>query len=177
MIDRLENIQKIAAALAVCAILTVMNVYGLGLWFEIEGRSYIHQPDDPDAEKQGPYRFEYTYHTTEVNYYDEGGDEKQTVVRIDEASNYALNGVMQNIRLATFALAIASAYLAYMIYGITGISDRQKLSEILRQLQFGAGASLLLGIVILGLVSQSLPQAILDDDSSLVSDESYIGCV
>jgi len=177
MIDRLENIQKIAAALAVCAILAVMNVYGLGLWFEIEGRSYIHQPDDPDAEKQGPYRFEYTYHTTEVNYYDGGGDEKQTVVRIDEASNYALNGVMQNIRLATFALAVASAYLAYMIYGITGISDRQKLSGILRQLQFGAGASMLLGIVILGLVSQSLPQAILDDDSSLASDESYIGCV
>ena len=177
MIDRLDNIQKIAAALAICAILAVMNVYGLGLWFEIEGRSYIHQPDDPDAEKQGPYRFEYTYHTTEVNYYDGGSDEKQTVVRIDEASNYALNGVMQNIRLATFALAIASAYLAYMIYGITGISDRQKLSEILRQLQFGAGASMLLGIVILGLVSQSLPQAILDDDSSLASDESYIGCV
>ncbi|OIR10556.1 MAG: hypothetical protein BEU05_01305 [Marine Group III euryarchaeote CG-Bathy2] len=177
MIDRLENIQKIAAALAVCAILAVMNVYGLGLWFEIEGRSYIHQPDDPNAEKQGPYRFEYTYHTTEVNYYDEGGDERQTVVRIDEASNFALNGVMQNIRLATFALAVASAYLAYMIYGITGISDRQKLSGILRQLQFGASASLLLGIVILGLVSQSLPQAILDDDSSLASDESYIGCV
>ena len=177
MIDRLENIQKIAAALAICAILAVMNVYGLGLWFEIEGRSYIHQPDNPDAEKEGPYRFEYNYHTTEVNYYDGSSSEKQTVVGIDDASNYALNGVMQNIRLATFALAIASAYLAYMIYGITGISDRQKLSEILRQLQFGAGASLLLGIVILGLVSQSLPQAILDDDSSLASDESYIGCV
>ena len=177
MIDRLENIQKIAAALAICAILAVMNVYGLGLWFEIEGRSYIHQPDNPDAEKEGPYRFEYNYHTTEVNYYDGSSSEKQTVVGIDDASNYALNGVMQNIRLATFALSVASAYLAYMIYGITGISDRQKLSEILRQLQFGAGASLLLGIVILGLVSQSLPQAILDDDSSLASDESYIGCV
>ena len=177
MIDRLENIQKIAAALAICAILAVMNVYGLGLWFEIEGRSYIHQPDNPDAEKEGPYRFEYNYHTTEVNYYDGGSSEKQTVVGLDDASNYALNGVMQNIRLATFALAVASAYLAYMIYGITGISDRQKLSEILRQLQFGAGASLLLGIVILGLVSQSLPQAILEDDSSLASDESYIGCV
>lgn len=177
MIDRLENIQKIAAALAICAILAVMNVYGLGLWFEIEGRSYIHQPDNPDAEKEGPYRFEYNYHTTEVNYYDGSSSEKQTVVGIDDASNYALNGVMQNIRLATFALAVASAYLAYMIYGITGISDRQKLSEILRQLQFGAGASLLLGIVILGLVSQSLPQAILEDDSSLASDESYIGCV
>ena len=177
MIDRLENIQKIAAALAICAILAVMNVYGLGLWFEIEGRSYIHQPDNPDAEKEGPYRFEYNYHTTEVNYYDGSSSEKQTVVGIDDASNYALNGVMQNIRLATFALAVASAYLAYMIYGITGISDRQKLSEILRQLQFGAGASLLLGIVILGLVSQALPQAILEDDSSLASDESYIGCV
>ena len=177
MIDRLENIQKIAAALTICAILAVMNVYGLGLWFEIEGRSYIHQPDNPDAEKEGPYRFEYNYHTTEVNYYDEGSSGKQTVVGIDDASNYALNGVMQNIRLATFALAVASAYLAYMIYGITGISNRQKLSEILRQLQFGAGASLLLGIVILGLVSQSLPQAILDDDRSLASDESYIGCV
>lgn len=177
MIDRLENIQKIAAALAICAILAVMNVYGLGLWFEIEGRSYIHQPDNPDAEKEGPYRFEYNYHTTEVNYYDGSSSEKQTVVGLDDASNYALNGVMQNIRLATFALAVASAYLAYMIYGITGISDRQKLSEILRQLQFGAGASLLLGIVILGLVSQSLPQAILEDDSSLASDESYIGCV
>ncbi len=173
MIDRLENIQKIAAALAVCAILAVMNVYGLGLWFEIEGRSYIHHPV-LGAEKEGPYNFEYNYHTTEVKYYDGGSSEK---VGIDDASNYALNGVMQNIRLATFALAIASAYLAYMIYGITGISDRQKLSEILRQLQFGAGASLLLGIVILGLVSQSLPQAILDDDRSLASDESYIGCV
>ena len=176
MIDRLENIQKIATALAVCAILAVMNVYGLGLWFEIEGRSYIHHPVS-GAEKEGPYNFEYNYHTTEVNYYDGGSSEKQTVVGIDDASNYALNGVMQNIRLATFALAIASAYLAYMIYGITGISDRQKLSEILRQLQFGAGASLLLGIVILGLVSQALPQAILDDDSSLASDESYIGCI
>ncbi len=176
MIDRLENIQKIAAALAVCAILAVMNVYGLGLWFEIEGRSYIHHPVS-GAEKEGPYNFEYNYHTTEVNYYDGSSSEKQTVVGIDDASNYALNGVMQNIRLATFALAVASAYLAYMIYGITGISDRQKLSEILRQLQFGAGASLLLGIVILGLVSQSLPQAILDDDSSLASDESYIGCI
>ena len=177
MIDRLENIQKIAAALAVCAILAVVNVYGLGLWFEIQGQAYTHQPDNPDAGSQGPYRFEYTYHTTEVNYYDEGSIERQNVVGIDEASNYALNGVMQNIRLATFALAVASAYLAYMIYGITGISDRQKLSEILRQLQFGAGASLLLGIVILGLVSQALPQAILDDDSSLASDESYIGCI
>ena len=176
MIDRLENIQKIAAALAICAILAVMNVYGLGLWFEIEGRSYIHHPVS-GAEKEGPYNFEYNYHTTEVNYYDEGSIERQNVVGIDEASNYALNGVMQNIRLATVALAVASAYLGYMIYGITGISDRQKLSEILRQLQFGAGASLLLGIVILGLVSQSLPQAILDDDSSLTSDESYIGCV
>ena len=173
MIDRLENIQKIAAALAICAILAVMNVYGLGLWFEIEGRSYIHQPDNSDAEKEGPYRFEYNYHTTEVNYYDGGSSEK---VGIDDASNYALNGVMQNIRLATFALAIASAYLAYMIYGITGISDRQKLSEILRQLQFGAGASLLLGIVILGLVSQSLPQAILTDYEN-AHDESHIGCV
>ena len=177
MIDRLENIQKFAAALAVCAILAVVNVYGLGLWFEIQGQAYTHQPDNPDAGSQGPYRFEYTYHTTEVNYYDEGSIERQNVVGIDEASNYALNGVMQNIRLATFALAVASAYLAYMIYGITGISDRQKLSEILRQLQFGAGASLLLGIVILGLVSQALPQAILDDDSSLASDESYIGCI
>ena len=58
MIDRLENIQKIAAALAVCAILAVMNVYGLGLWFEIEGRSYIHHPVS-GAEKYGSYNFEY----------------------------------------------------------------------------------------------------------------------
>ena len=177
MIDRLENIQKIAAALAVCAILAVMNIYGLGLWFEIEGQSYTYQPDNPDAEREGPYRFEFAYHTTEVAYYDSGGAEKQTDVKIDDASNYALNGVMQNVRLATLALAAASAYLAYLIYGITGISDRNKLSAILRQLQFGAGASLLLGIIVLGLVSQSLPQAILDDDSNLASDESYIGCI
>ena len=177
MIDRLENIQKIAAALAVCAILAIMNIYGLGLWFEIEGQTYTHQPDDPDAGREGPYRFEYAYHTTDVVYYDGGGAEKQTTVRIDDASNYALNGVIQNVRLATLALAAASAYLAYLIYGITGISDRNKLSAILRQLQFGAGASLLLGIIVLGLVSQSLPQAILDDDSSLASDESYIGCI
>tara|TARA_Y100000031_G_C8168549_1_gene360588 strand:+ start:546 stop:770 length:225 start_codon:yes stop_codon:yes gene_type:complete len=73
MIDRLENIQKIAAALAVCAVLAVMNIYGLGLWFEIDGQSYTHQPDNPDAEREGPYRFESAYHTTEVAYYD-GGD-------------------------------------------------------------------------------------------------------
>ena len=177
MIDRLENIQKIAAALAVCAILAVMNVYGLGLWFEIEGQSYTYQPDNPAAEREVPYRFEFAYHTTEVAYYDSEGAEKQTNVKIDDASNYALNGVLQNVRLATLALAAASAYLAYLIYGITGISDRNKLSAILRQLQFGAGASLLLGIIVLGLVSQSLPQAILDDDSNLASDESYIGCI
>ena len=177
MIDRLENIQKIAAALAVCAVLAVMNIYGLGLWFEIDGQSYTHQPDNPDAEREGPYRFESAYHTTEVAYYDGGDAEKQTVVKVDDVSNYALNGVMQNVKLATLALAGASTYLAYLIYGITGISDRNKLSAILRQLQFGAGASLLLGIVILALVSQSLPQAILDDNSNLANDESHIGCI
>ena len=79
------------------------------------------------SRRKGPYRFEYAYHTTEVDYYDEGSIEKQTVIGIDEASNFALNGVMQNIRLATFALAVASAYLAYMIYGITGISEGVKV--------------------------------------------------
>ncbi len=177
MIDRLENIQKIAAALAVCAILAVMNVYGLGLWFEIEGQAKNPQSSDANTTAAGgASHFEYNYYTTEVNYYDGGAIEKQSVVRIDDESNYALNRVMQNIRLATIALAAASVYLAYMIYGITGISDRQKLSEILRQLQFGAGASLLLGIVILGLVSQSLPQAILTDYEN-AHDESHIGCV
>jgi len=63
MIDRLENIQKIAAALAICAILAIMNVYGLGLWFEIEGRSYTHHPNT-GAEKDGPYSFEYNYQPT-----------------------------------------------------------------------------------------------------------------
>ena len=168
MIDRLENIQKIAAALAVCAILAVMNVYGLGLWFEIEGQSKNPQSSDANATAGGASHFEYNYYTTEVNYYDGSAIEKQTVVRIDDVSNYALNQVMQNIRLATIALAAASVYLAYMIYGITGISDRQKLSEILRKLQFGAGISLLLGIVILGLVSQSLPQAILINEPVII---------
>ena len=76
MIDRLENIQKIAAALAVCAILAVMNVSGLGQWFEIEGQYTIpHSGQANTTATEGPYHFEFSYYTNEGDYYDGGGIE------------------------------------------------------------------------------------------------------
>jgi len=45
-----------------------------------------------------------TYYTDEVGYYDGGGIEKQSAVKIGEGNNYNLEKVMQNIMLTTFSV-------------------------------------------------------------------------